>query len=584
MCLPCGFHSEKKPCDPVPCAHRDNGTHKGLCKHCDKTEKMLLDIIALATENYNLPRNTLLQKDLAAEEIKWFMGYQDTICSYRSHIARCIAEQRHVTSILSNLTPAEALLVFDFKQKVNSAGYKETQVEYYGKAGVICFGVMEMRLMDNEDDMLEVVFTMYVSDDKTQDFGFVSQAIHHYLSAELPECVKSVHFDSDGAGVFSSSKMKALIVQWSDWVGIQVKSLHISVAGDGKDNLDGKFGQIGIKIRIAIKSGSSFHDAKTLAELLVSDGGIKATSIRIFTPSRQVEYDFDDSICKLSDFHTITVEPGGIRCYYISGYGPGHFFPLETVVGGWKSCCCAESDGCLIEPKNYDIEDPSSTDNDGVQVYSLEKSMIRKEKKITDKLSSQNLSTLESNEARLKDLRKKGIFPCPIFDKNSLSYCTCEYQSSFALEKHLTEDNHKFASMDARSRLLVMSSNGFLCRGSRPNRAFEASSEAADTDVDKNIAAADETAFDNRREDGSKVAEAVDDGSSVEVALNADTNIDAADDAAVFATDDSISVDDDNDVYDEDEKNKADDYGTCDEDFCGTLLAPLVSLGCRRSF
>lgn len=243
MCLPCGFHSEKKPCDPVPCAHRDNGTHKGLCKHCDKTEKMLLDIIALATENYNLPRNTLLQKDLAAEEIKWFMGYQDTICSYRSHIARCIAEQRHVTSILSNLTPAEALLVFDFKQKVNSAGYKETQVEYYGKAGVICFGVMEMRLMDNEDDMLEVVFTMYVSDDKTQDFGFVSQAIHHYLSAELPECVKSVHFDSDGAGVFSSSKMKALIVQWSDWVGIQVKSLHISVAGDGKDNLDGKFGK-----------------------------------------------------------------------------------------------------------------------------------------------------------------------------------------------------------------------------------------------------------------------------------------------------------------------------------------------------
>lgn len=33
------------------------------------------------------------------------------------------------------------------------------------------------------------------------------------------------------------------MVQWFDWVGIQVKSLHISVAGDGKDNLDGKFGK-----------------------------------------------------------------------------------------------------------------------------------------------------------------------------------------------------------------------------------------------------------------------------------------------------------------------------------------------------
>ena len=205
--------------------------------------KLRSEIISLAKESYDRPGNSSFQKDIAAEEINWFKGYQDTICAFRSHIARCIAEQRHTTNILSKLTPAEALLVFDFKQKVNAAGFRETQAEYFGKAGIICFGVMEMRLMENEKDMLEVVFTMYVSDDKTQDFGFVSQAIHHYLSNELSDCVTAVHFDSDGAGVFSSSKMKALMVQWFDWVGIQVKSLHISVAGDGKDNLDGKFGK-----------------------------------------------------------------------------------------------------------------------------------------------------------------------------------------------------------------------------------------------------------------------------------------------------------------------------------------------------
>ena len=242
MCLPCGFHSEKS--DPVHCAHRENDNHKGLCKDCNETEKMIRDIIALAKESYDRPGNSVLEKDFAAEDIKWFKGYQDTIIAYRSHIARCIAERGHLSNILSKLTPEEAVLVFDFKQKVNAAGFRETQAEYFGKAGVICFGVMEMRLMEDDKDMLEVVFTMYVSDDKTQDFGFVSQAIHHYLSEELSDSVSAVHFDSDGAGVFSSSKMKALIIQWIEWVGIQVKSLHISVAGDGKDNLDGKFGKI----------------------------------------------------------------------------------------------------------------------------------------------------------------------------------------------------------------------------------------------------------------------------------------------------------------------------------------------------
>ena len=147
MCLFCGFHSDEKPCDPVPCTHRENGTHKGLCKHCDETKKLLREIISLAKESYDRPGNSSFQKDIAAEEINWFKGYQDTICAFRSHIARCIAEQRHTTNILSKLTPAEALLVFDFKQKVNAAGFRETQAEYFGKAGIICFGVMEMRLM-----------------------------------------------------------------------------------------------------------------------------------------------------------------------------------------------------------------------------------------------------------------------------------------------------------------------------------------------------------------------------------------------------------------------------------------------------
>lgn len=244
MCLKCGFCSETNPVDPVPCAHRQNCTHTGLCEHCESTEKLLESLVSFAQESFDRPNNTMLEKDIAAEEIKWFNGYRETILAYRSHIARCIAEQKRISDILSTLTPEQALLVFDFKQKVNAAAFRETQADYYSKAGVICFGVMEMRLIEDEKDSLEVVFTMYLSDDKTQDFGFVSQAIHHHLSEELPERVNAVHFDSDGAGVFSSSKMKALLMNWFDWVGIKVISQHISVAGDGKDNLDGKFGKL----------------------------------------------------------------------------------------------------------------------------------------------------------------------------------------------------------------------------------------------------------------------------------------------------------------------------------------------------
>ena len=171
-------------------------------------------------------------------------------------------------------------------------------------------------------------------------------------------------------------------------------------------------GQVGTKVRTAVNSGSSFHDANTLAEVLVSDGGIKATSVRIFTPSREVQYEFDDSACKLSDYHKITVEPGGIRCYYISGYGPGHFFSSKEVLDGWGSCCCVANGGSLTEPKDYQVDhEPSSTDDDGVQIYSLEKAADRKEKKIMGKLKSQHLSKAASNEKRLETSKGQGIFP-----------------------------------------------------------------------------------------------------------------------------------------------------------------------------
>ena len=156
----------------------------------------------------------------------------------------------------------------------------------------------------------------------------------------------------------------------------------------------------------------------------MSDGGIKATSVRVFTPSRQVKYDFDDNTCKLSDYHTITVEPGGIRCHYISGYGPGHFFPTQTVLGGWNSCCRNTDDRSLIEPKDYQVDrDPTSTDDEGVQIYSLEKAATRKEKKTMERLHSQNLSKVKSNEERVKCLRSQGIIACPSIDARSQSHC-----------------------------------------------------------------------------------------------------------------------------------------------------------------
>ena len=211
MCLLCGFCREKNPVDPVPCTYHENCTHQGLCEHCEGTKKLLEDLVLFAKESFDRPSNSMLEKDIAAEEIRWFKGYHETILAYRSHVARCVAEQKRISNILSTLTPEQALLVFDFKQKVNAAGYRETQADYFGKAGVIRFGIMEMWLIEDEKDMIEIIFTMYLSDDKTQDFGFVSQAIHHCLSEEQLEQVNAVHFDSDGAGVFSSSKTKVLL-------------------------------------------------------------------------------------------------------------------------------------------------------------------------------------------------------------------------------------------------------------------------------------------------------------------------------------------------------------------------------------
>ena len=292
--------------------------------------------------------------------------------------------------------------------------------------------------------------------------------------------------------------------------------------------------------------------------------------MRVFSPSRDTAYEYDDRKCKLNDFHAVIVKPDGLLCYYISGYGPGHFLEKKTVLGGWKSCCRNNQDDNLVEPNDYSLDrNSSSIDNDGVQIYPLEKSAVRKEKKIVVKTERRNDSKTEANERRVQDLLSKGIHACPAMHADSFSCCKREFQTQAALDDHLFSSDHDYECLDAVSKMIVNVSTGIFHRGDRLNRAYDVGEEAA-------------AAYMSNLDVGIVASEATTEKDSADSVKNGDSsNSDSEDDMIICSSansDDRSACSSDSDD-DEGESRISIDYTY---EHMSASLRPLVFLGCLR--
>ena len=178
------------------------------------------------------------------------MSYQIDECKqylidYRAHLALKLEENKGNAAVRDNLQEDEAEVICDWKMKLLSCYYRENQQLFFAKRGTSCIGFMVIT-NSTSSDQKKVHFYFMFTDDTTQNANSVLSAKAYLYNELLPDHIKFVHFRSDGAGCYSSNLTKAAMTEWGRWTKGKIieKSYRVSVAGDGKTNLDGLFGRL----------------------------------------------------------------------------------------------------------------------------------------------------------------------------------------------------------------------------------------------------------------------------------------------------------------------------------------------------
>jgi hypothetical protein len=189
---------------------------------------------------------------------------------------------------------------------------------------------------DKLQGVKDVQFVFMVTDDCLTDAWEVACAKNALYEEFLPEHVTRVSFWSDGAGCFKSKTHRVFQPFWKHWTGVDEIELRITPAGNGKSQLDGRFGWLNFVLQGAVDEGHSYYDAPTILNAIEHSTGLTATKVRTFLPDRsnQVTGDiasirFESVLLTLLDPNRSEHESSAVRAFHHSGYGQGQLLNLS---------------------------------------------------------------------------------------------------------------------------------------------------------------------------------------------------------------------------------------------------------------
>jgi hypothetical protein len=260
---------------------------------------------------------------------------------YRGHLARHVSEDTYAQSKIDNLAEDEAIVTSDYKMKILSCFYRETQKKWFGKRGTNLLGFMiTTNLLDEADKLRgvkDVQFVYMVTDDSLTDAWEVACAKTIVYEEFLPDHVKKVRFWSDGAGCFKSKTHRVFQPFWKHWTGVDEIELRITPAGNGKSQLDGSFGRLNFVLHGSVDEGHSYYDAPTILNSISHSTGLASTKVQAFLPDRssQVKADiggirFESILLTLLDLNREEEDNSvRVRAFHHSGYGQGQRLNLS---------------------------------------------------------------------------------------------------------------------------------------------------------------------------------------------------------------------------------------------------------------
>ena len=261
-------------------------------------------------------------------------AYQRDFLHYRSHLAQTEDEGLFDSNFYENLEMGEAVVIMDFKMKILSGMFRQTQTDWYGQRGFSCLGVLILMPSETNADGHEATYHLFFSGDTTQDAEYVNTVKEYVYTYILPEYeINKVHFRCDGAGCFVAAAIKAEFAHWEERTGVIELSYKNNVPGKGKNPLDGQFGMLSQGLNNSVNSGQSFENEEELYKMC-KDLPLENTFYHLLSLDRSklnFSNDVDKAIAQLKlgrKHYLLTNTDDSVFGFTHSRHGLGESIPL----------------------------------------------------------------------------------------------------------------------------------------------------------------------------------------------------------------------------------------------------------------
>lgn len=257
-----------------------NHKHDLYCMQCDNIHLLFANfrnLVEIELENRPLNFEETTKDADMIEEFRERIDLHSTHLNfYIGHVIRTHHSSAVKANVPASLALNQVAITADYKMKYLQTVYRESQQEWFGKAGMTWHGVWAT--VKRQDKFISQFFHN-VSDDKKEDafavLSNIAEALRQ-IKCAFPELSEGVLM-TDGAGAYSGAFLAIHLSQLGVWTGIPITAHYISESGQGKSVLDAIFGVLTNFLERVTRTGRKFDILKAadLKAALMAFDGIK---------------------------------------------------------------------------------------------------------------------------------------------------------------------------------------------------------------------------------------------------------------------------------------------------------------------
>ncbi|CAC5393144.1 unnamed protein product [Mytilus coruscus] len=254
------------------------------------------------------------------------------VLDWKSHILRCVNQDRCRLETLQNLTEGDAMIVMDWAMKFLPLRHREKQSDFFGQKG-FNWHVTVVIFKDIDDLTLKHRTYVHTIESAKQDWYSITSVIEHTLKTikdQMPN-IKSVVLRSDNAGCYHCSNLRHSLHGISQRTGVYIKEYDFSEAQNGKSYCDSKIAHMRGKMRKYVLEGGDIRSSTEMKEALDVYGGVSGCQISNVTIDTESQTKDQSQLKGITKYSNVKIDHDGrLTCWKAFGIGEGQCITMSS--------------------------------------------------------------------------------------------------------------------------------------------------------------------------------------------------------------------------------------------------------------